>query len=139
MWDLPRWYISACSNSVQYVRLHPILMSILLYHYKQLTVCISEVQRIEGRESTTLLAVHHYWVSAHGGNSGVLPLASLLSQRVTLDFLMIENRKKFFTLLQHLDLFLGLRSSLLVASLLLHPSQRMVLRWRPSYLKRAYL
>jgi len=27
MWDLPRWYISACSNSVQYVRLHPILMS----------------------------------------------------------------------------------------------------------------
>jgi hypothetical protein len=49
MWDLPRWYISACSNSVQYVRLHPILMSILLYHYKQLTECISEVERIEGR------------------------------------------------------------------------------------------
>src|SRR5215203_6058346 len=89
--------------------------------------------------STTLLAVHHYWVSARVGNSGVLPLASLLSQRVTLDFLMIENRKKFFTLLQHLDLFLGLRSSLLVASLLLHPSQRMVLRWWPSYLKRALL
>jgi hypothetical protein len=53
MWDIPRWYISACSNSVQYVRLHPILMSILLYHYKQLTECISEVERIEGRESTT--------------------------------------------------------------------------------------
>jgi hypothetical protein len=49
MWDIPRWYISACSNSVQYVRLHPILMSILLYHYKQLTACISEVERIEGR------------------------------------------------------------------------------------------
>jgi hypothetical protein len=52
MWDLPKFYISACSNSVQYVRLHPILMSILLYHYKQLTECISEVERIEGREST---------------------------------------------------------------------------------------
>jgi hypothetical protein len=26
-------------------------MSILLYHFKQLTACISEVQRIEGRES----------------------------------------------------------------------------------------
>src|SRR5215210_7994626 len=91
------------------------------------------------RQPLLFLAVHHYWVSARGGNSGVLPLASLLSQRVTLDFLMIENRKKFFTLLQHLDLSLGLRSSLLVASLLLHPSQRMVLRWRPSYLKRAYL
>ena len=47
MWDIPRWYVSACSNSVQYVRLHPILMSILLYHYKQLTECISEVERIE--------------------------------------------------------------------------------------------
>src|SRR5215207_6895805 len=49
MWDLPKFYISACSNSVQYVRLHPILMSILLYHYKQLTACISEVERVEAR------------------------------------------------------------------------------------------
>jgi hypothetical protein len=49
MFDIPRFYISACSNSVQYVRLHPILMSILLYHYKQLTECISEVERIEDR------------------------------------------------------------------------------------------
>ena len=47
MWDIPRWYISACSNSVQYVRLHPILMSILLHDYKDLTQCISEVERIE--------------------------------------------------------------------------------------------
>jgi hypothetical protein len=49
MWDLPKWYISACSSSVQYVRLHPILMSILLYDYKQLTQCISEVEQIESR------------------------------------------------------------------------------------------
>jgi hypothetical protein len=49
MWELPKWYISACSNSIQYVRLHPILMSILLYHYKQLTQCISEVERIEAK------------------------------------------------------------------------------------------
>src|SRR5918997_4368984 len=47
MWNLPKWYISACSNSVQYVRLHPILMSILLYDYKELTQCICEVERIE--------------------------------------------------------------------------------------------
>ena len=46
MWDLPKWYISACSNSVQYVRLHPILMSIFLYDFKQLTQCISEVESI---------------------------------------------------------------------------------------------
>jgi hypothetical protein len=49
MWELPKFYISACSNAVQYVRLHPILMSILLYHYKQLTACISEVERIEAK------------------------------------------------------------------------------------------
>ncbi len=49
MWDIPRLYVSACSNSVQYVRLHPILMSILLYHYKQLTECISEVEQIESK------------------------------------------------------------------------------------------
>jgi hypothetical protein len=44
MWELPKWYISACSNSVQYVWLHSLLMSILLYHYKQLTACISEIE-----------------------------------------------------------------------------------------------
>jgi hypothetical protein len=44
MWDLPKWYISACSNSVQYVRLHPILMSILLYDFKQLTQCIQRLR-----------------------------------------------------------------------------------------------
>ena len=54
MWDLPKWYISACSNSVQYVRLHSILMSILLYHYKQLTACISEAERIEARVNSNM-------------------------------------------------------------------------------------
>jgi hypothetical protein len=54
MWNIPSWYISACSNSVQYVRLHPILMSILLYDYKQVTQCISEVEEI-GTESTSAL------------------------------------------------------------------------------------
>jgi len=49
MLDIPRFYISACSNSVQYVRLHPILMSILLYHYKQLTECITQVEHIKAR------------------------------------------------------------------------------------------
>ena len=49
MWDLPKWYISACSNSIQYVRLHPIMMSILLYNFKELTKSIEEVERIESR------------------------------------------------------------------------------------------
>ncbi len=52
MFDVPRSYISACSYSVQYVRLHPILMSILLHHYKQPTECISEVEHIEAGAKT---------------------------------------------------------------------------------------
>jgi hypothetical protein len=47
MWDIPRNYVSACSNSVQLVPLHPIVMSILLHHYKDLKECISEVEQIE--------------------------------------------------------------------------------------------
>jgi hypothetical protein len=50
MFDIHRFYISACSNSVQPVRLYPILMSILLHHYKELTQCISEVEGIEASE-----------------------------------------------------------------------------------------
>ena len=44
MWDIPRLYISACSNSVQLVPLQPIIISILFYHYKELKECISEVE-----------------------------------------------------------------------------------------------
>jgi hypothetical protein len=46
MFDIPRFYVSACSNSVQYVRLHPILMSILFHHYKELTECMAQVEQI---------------------------------------------------------------------------------------------
>ena len=53
MWDLPKWYISACSNSVQYVRLHSILMSIPLCNFKELTKSIEEVERIEGRVNSS--------------------------------------------------------------------------------------
>jgi hypothetical protein len=47
VFDIPRLYTSACSYAVQPVRLYPILMSILLYHYKLLTQCIKEVEWIE--------------------------------------------------------------------------------------------
>ena len=47
MFDIPRSYTSACSNSVQIVRLHSILMSILLHHHKQLTECTEKVKQID--------------------------------------------------------------------------------------------
>jgi hypothetical protein len=50
MFDIPRFYISSCSNSVQLVVvLHPIIMSILFQHYKELIQLISEVEHIEAR------------------------------------------------------------------------------------------
>jgi hypothetical protein len=49
MFDIPRLYTSACSYAVQPVRLYPILMSILLHHFKELTECISEVERTEAK------------------------------------------------------------------------------------------
>jgi hypothetical protein len=49
MFDIPRHYLSACSNSVQLVPLHPIIMSILFHHYKELTEIISEVEQVEAK------------------------------------------------------------------------------------------
>ena len=51
MFDLPKLYVFACSNSVQLVPLHPIIISILFYHYKGLLQCISDVEQIEGAAS----------------------------------------------------------------------------------------
>jgi len=47
MFDIPRLYMSACSNSTQLVPLHPIIMSILFHHYKELTQLALEVEQME--------------------------------------------------------------------------------------------
>jgi hypothetical protein len=52
MWDIPRLYASACSNSVQLVPLHPIIMSILFHHYKELKEC-TEVEQIQEASRVT--------------------------------------------------------------------------------------
>ena len=49
MFDIPRLYLSACSNSVQLVPLHPIIISILFHHYKELLECLSEVEQMEAK------------------------------------------------------------------------------------------
>jgi hypothetical protein len=49
MFDIPRLYIMACSNSVSLVPFQPIVMSILFHHYKELTECINEVEWIEAK------------------------------------------------------------------------------------------
>src|ERR687890_717549 len=52
MWDIPRLYVSACSNSVQLVPLHPIIISILFHHYEELKKCISEIEQIDASTAT---------------------------------------------------------------------------------------
>jgi hypothetical protein len=54
MFDIPRLYLSACSNSVQLVPLHPIIMSILFHHYKELLQLVSEVEQIGKASITTV-------------------------------------------------------------------------------------
>lgn len=49
MFDIAKLYVSACSNSVQLVPLHPIIISILFHHYKELLQCISDVEHIEAK------------------------------------------------------------------------------------------
>jgi hypothetical protein len=46
MFDIPRLYILACANSVQLLPLHPIIISILFHHYKELKECTKEVEKI---------------------------------------------------------------------------------------------
>jgi dsDNA-binding SOS-regulon protein len=46
MWDIAKLYVSACSNSVQLVPLQPIMISILLHHYKELLQCIGKVEKL---------------------------------------------------------------------------------------------
>jgi hypothetical protein len=53
MWDIPKLYLSACSNSCQLVPLHPIFISILFHHYKELKECISEVKQLEGKVNSS--------------------------------------------------------------------------------------
>jgi hypothetical protein len=54
MWDIPRNYVSACSNSVQLVPLQPIMISTLFHHYKELKECISEVEQIMMEATATV-------------------------------------------------------------------------------------
>src|ERR687895_52191 len=70
MWDIPRLYVSACSNSVQLVPLHPIIISILFHHYKELKECISEVERMieaSSRATVDSRAKKIDWLKIKGG------------------------------------------------------------------------
>src|SRR5215217_5628784 len=53
MFDIARLYISACSNSVLLLPLHPIIMSILFHHYKELIQLRSEVEQVKEEAATT--------------------------------------------------------------------------------------
>jgi hypothetical protein len=53
MWDISKLYISAYSNSVQLVPVHPIIISILFHHYKELKECMEDIKQIEEQKGET--------------------------------------------------------------------------------------
>jgi hypothetical protein len=46
MWDIPRLYVTACSNAVSLVPFHPIMISILFHHYTQLMELKAHVEQM---------------------------------------------------------------------------------------------
>ena len=47
MFDIPRLYISACSGAVSLVRIHPIFMSIIFQHHKELMEIAQQIEVIK--------------------------------------------------------------------------------------------
>src|SRR5919198_3180538 len=74
MWDIPRLYITACSNSIQLVPLHPILMSILFHHYKELMEMKAQVEQIKGEKQTKEVVVGEEYVTNTGTLDGYFVL-----------------------------------------------------------------
>jgi hypothetical protein len=48
MFDISILYNSASAYSAKYVRIHPIFMSIIFHHYKQLLIISEELNQAEG-------------------------------------------------------------------------------------------
>ena len=59
MFDISKLYISACSNSVQLVPLHSIIISILFHHYKELKDASLQWSRWGLVEPLTIAAVRN--------------------------------------------------------------------------------
>jgi hypothetical protein len=58
MWDIPRLYITACSNAVSLVPLHPIFVSILFHHYKELKECMAQLEQTSTKVEGLQKAIH---------------------------------------------------------------------------------
>jgi hypothetical protein len=49
LFDIPTLFITACSNSLQLVPLHPIVMSTLFHRYKVVKACMAQVEGMRRR------------------------------------------------------------------------------------------
>jgi hypothetical protein len=52
MFDISILYNSASAYSAKYVRIHPIFMSIIFHHYKQLMEITEQIKRTKGDKDT---------------------------------------------------------------------------------------
>jgi hypothetical protein len=97
MWDIPRLYVSACSNSVLLVPLQPIMISILFHHYKELKGCISKVEQmmmeagIFNKDKNIGLTQNER--EERRGNTTELPISSSTAS-TTSDSFFIAKKKK---------------------------------------------
>jgi hypothetical protein len=53
MFDIPRSYLPACSNSVSLVPFHPIAISILFHHYKELIEISKLIEEEEEEQASS--------------------------------------------------------------------------------------
>jgi hypothetical protein len=78
MFDIPRLYITACSNSVSLVPLHPIVISIFFHHYKELMELKAQVEQIIGDNNNNRVRED----VAPPTNSGTFDSYSMINNRL---------------------------------------------------------
>jgi len=60
MFDISILYNSASAYSAKYVRIHPIFMSIIFHHYKQLAEMYEQMKRLGKNDVETKISVYKY-------------------------------------------------------------------------------
>lgn len=79
MWDISRLYITTCSNSVSLVPLHPIMISILFHHYKELMQLEAQIDQVKEEEEERSKEVGDEYVT----NTGILDKYFVIHNRLT--------------------------------------------------------
>jgi hypothetical protein len=72
MWDIPRNYVMASSNAVHLVPLHPIVISILFHHHKELKECMRHAEEIRGDKRVDNNNNDNHYISSSSNGGGFI-------------------------------------------------------------------